>query len=370
MTYWQALRLAFLRQPVWGTALALSVLASVYWLVVASDRYVSESHVIVQRTDMAAGTSVDLSSLMSGMAGGNRADQLLLRTHLRSVDMLLNLDGQLNLKTHYSQWQRDPLSRMWSSNPDVEMFHRHFLSRVSIELDEFTGVLIIRVQGYTPELAQALNERLVSEGERFMNHMAHQLAQAQVGFLESQVKTLSARAQQSRQLLLSFQDQKGLAAPKAMADGVQGIVNQLQAQRSELQTQRGALQAYLVNDHPSIVMLNQQIQSIERQIAQEQSRLASPQGMPLNRTLEAFAELERQALFDQEVYQSALTSLERGRIEATRTIKKVSVLQAPSLPEYPMEPRRVYNTSAFFLIAFLLAGVVQLLREIVRDHQD
>jgi capsular polysaccharide transport system permease protein len=155
-----------------------------------------------------------------------------------------------------------------------------------------------------------------------------------------------------------------------MADGVQGIVNQLQAQRSELQTQRGALQAYMVNDHPSIVMLDQQIESIEKQIMQEQSRLASPKGKPLNRTLEAFAQLERQVLFDQEVYQSALTSLERGRIEATRTIKKVSVLQAPSMPEYPMEPRRLYNISVFFLVAFLFAAVVQLLREIVRDHQD
>jgi len=370
MSYWKDRQFVFLRQPVWSVALVVSVFASVYWLVVASDRYVSESHVIVQRTDMAAGTSMDLSSLMSGMAGGNRADQLLLRTHLRSVDMLLNLDRQLDLKSHFSQRQRDLLSRMWSSDPDVETFHRHFLSRVSIELDEFTGVLIIRVQGYTPELAQSLNERLVSEGELFMNQMAHQLAQAQVSFLESQVKTLSARAQQSRQLLLSFQDQKGLAAPKAMADGVQGIVNQLQAQRSELQTQRGALQAYMVNDHPSIVMLDQQIESIEKQIMKEQSRLASPKGKPLNRTLEAFAQLERQVLFDQEVYQSALTSLERGRIEATRTIKKVSVLQAPSMPEYPMEPRRLYNISVSFLVALLFAAVVQLLREIVRDHQD
>jgi len=370
MIFLNTIHLNFKRHLVWSLAVAFSVLSSIYWLILASDFYVSESHVVVQRTDLSAGTSLDLSSLMGGSPGGNRADQLLMRTHLRSLDILRNLDRQLNLKNHYSQDQWDPISRLWLQSSELEVFHRYFLSRVSIELDEFTGVLIIRVQAYTPLLAQSLNAHLVSEGERFMNQMAHQLAQAQVGFLESQVKTLSMRAQLSRQALLNFQDKKGLAAPKAMAEGVQAIINQLQSQRSELQTQRSSIQAYLVNDHPSVVMLTQQIESIERQISREQSRLASPQGTQLNRTLEAFAQLEREATFNQEIYQTALTSLERGRIEATRTIKKVSVLQSPNLPEYPLEPRRLYNTTVYFLIIFALAGVVHLIREIIRDHQD
>lgn len=70
------------------------------------------------------------------------------------------------------------------------------------------------------------------------------------------------------------------------------------------------------------------------------------------------------------MYKTALAALERGRVEATRTIKKVSVLQTPTLPEYPLEPRRWYNTLVFFLVAMLLAGVVHLVAAIVRDHTD
>ena len=70
------------------------------------------------------------------------------------------------------------------------------------------------------------------------------------------------------------------------------------------------------------------------------------------------------------MYKTALVALEKGRVEATRTLKKVSVLQSPTLPEYSLEPRRIYNTIVFVIVALLLAGVVHLIAAIVRDHKD
>jgi capsular polysaccharide transport system permease protein len=40
------------------------------------------------------------------------------------------------------------------------------------------------------------------------------------------------------------------------------------------------------------------------------------------------------------------------------------------VPEYPLQPRRIYNTLVFALVALLAAGALQLLIAIVRDHQD
>jgi capsular polysaccharide transport system permease protein len=45
-------------------------------------------------------------------------------------------------------------------------------------------------------------------------------------------------------------------------------------------------------------------------------------------------------------------------------------LQSPSMPDYPLEPRRIYNIVAFTLAALLLAGIVHLLAAIIRDHRD
>jgi capsular polysaccharide transport system permease protein len=70
------------------------------------------------------------------------------------------------------------------------------------------------------------------------------------------------------------------------------------------------------------------------------------------------------------VYKTALSALERGRVEAARTIKKVAVLQTPTLPEYAEQPRRIYNAAAFALVAFLLAGIAHLIAAIIREHKD
>lgn len=358
-----------LRRRIISAALLASVLAAVYWLALASDRYVSEAHIIIQRTDLAGGQTMDFSSLLGG-AGGSRADQLLLRDHLLSVDMLKKLDAALHLRAHYSHPQRDLLSRMWQQDTSVERFHRYYLSQVSIEFDDYAGVLMVKAQGYSPQTAHAITALLIQEGERFMNGMAHSLAQDQVAFLDKQVAQMNERAMQTRQAVLRFQNKSGLVSPQATAENIAVIVAKLEAQRTELQTQRSANQAYLVPNHPNIIQIDQQIAAVAKQITQEQAKLASPNGKTLNSTVEEFQRLEMEATFAQDVYKTGLVALEKGRIEATRTIKKVSVLQAPTLPESALEPRRFYNTLVFILVAFLLAGVAHLLAAIVRDHKD
>ena len=312
---------------------------------------------------------MDFSSLLGG-TGGSRPDQLLLRDHLLSVDMFKKLDASLNLRAHYSNSERDFLARMFPKDLSIEDFHSYFLSSVSIEFDDYAGVLVIKAQGYDPKTAQAIATQLVQEGERFMNGMAHDLAQEQVDFLEKQVAQMKERVLQTRQAVLAYQNKKGLVSPQATAETIVAIVAKLEAQRTDLQTQRSALQAYLVPGHPSIVQIEQQLEAVSRQVSLEQAKLASPNGKTLNSAVEEFQRLEMQAVFAQDVYKTALQALERGRIEALRTLKKVSVIEAPNLPEDALEPRRFYNTLVFMLAAFLLAGVMHLLAAIVRDHKD
>lgn len=364
---WQFLR----RHPIMEVALMASVLGAGYWFLWASDRFVSEAHVIIQRTELSGGATFDLSSLLSGgSSSGNKPDQMLLRDHLMSVDMLKTLDAKLKLREHYSDRSHDILSRLWQRDAPMETFHAHYLSRTSVEFDEYSGVLVIKAQAYDRPTAQAITASLVGEGERFMNSLAHNLAQSQVAFLERQVNQLADRATQARQALLSYQNRKGMASPQATAETISAIVARLQAQRAELETQRSALQSYLVPGHPNIVQLNQQIASVDRQLALEQGKLAAPGGNTLNRTVEEYQRLEMQAGFAQDMYKTALTALEQGRIEATRTLKQMSVVQSPSKPERSMEPRRAYNSLVFLLVALLLAGVAQLLISIMRDHKD
>lgn len=366
----RGLRPSRLPRTIIGAALALSLLASAYWLLLASDLYVSEAHVIIQRTEIAgAPATADIGSLLGG-TNPSAADQLLLREHLLSLDMLARLEERLRLREHYSDWRRDPLSRTWSATMPMERFREYMRKRVLVDYDEYTGVLVVRALAFDAATAHAIGAALVEEGERHMNAMAHALAREQVGFLESQVEELGERALAARRALLDFQDRNAMSSPAGAAQTLEGIIGRLESQLSDLQTRRTALLGYLVPGSPSIKEVDLQIAATRRQIDRERKRLASPEGGTLNRTLEEYQRLEMQAGFAQDLYESALAALERGRIEATRTLKKVSVLQSPSLPEYPLEPRRAYNSVVFLLLSLLGAGLLNLIVVIIRDHRD
>jgi capsular polysaccharide transport system permease protein len=362
---------ALLRRRTFGAAFVASILAALYWGVIASDRYVSEAHVIIQRTDQAGGDAGRIGSLLGSIGSSSgQSDQLLLRDHLMSVDMLARLDAKLNLRAHYSDWRRDPISRMWFKDASLEWFHRHYLSRVTVEFDDYSGILLIKAEGYDPKTAHAIASMLVEEGERFMNILGHQLAQEQVTFLEKQVEQLTRRVTQTRQIVLDFQNRHGLISPAATTQAYAGIVSRLEGHLVDLQTRRTALLGYLMADSPNIVEINMQIAAVEKQLAQEKARLTSATNNTLNRTVEEYQRLEMNAQFALDVYKVALVGLEKGRVEATRTLKKVSVLQSPFLPQYPIEPRRIYNTVVFILVALLIAGVIHLIAAIIRDHKD
>jgi capsular polysaccharide transport system permease protein len=156
-----------LRRRTFAGAIGASLVATLYWGLIASDRYVSEAHIIIQHTDLAGAQNMDFGSLIGAFNGSSRADQLFLRDHLLSVDMLKKLDTQLGLRAHYSDPRRDLLSRMWFEDAPMERFYLHYLSRISVELDDYSGVLVLKAQGYDPKTAHGITALLVGEGERF-----------------------------------------------------------------------------------------------------------------------------------------------------------------------------------------------------------
>ena len=355
------------RRPLQIAMLAI-LLALVYWGLVASDRYVSEAHVIVDRTDLGSSQVMDFGALLTGTKGNH--DLLLLRDHLLSMDMLRKLDEKLDLRGHYSDVSYDIVSRLWRRDVPLEEFHEYYLSRVSADLDDFSGVQRIRVQAYTPEFAQAVSRELVAEGEAFLNEIAHRLARNQVLFIEEQVGQIGLRVSKARSALIQFQNSNGLVSPQGAVETLATIAARIESQVSELKARRQAMLGYLSLDAPDIAQIDFQIKALEQQKREEESRLTSTKGKALNRIVEEYQRLQLEAEFAQDVYRTAIVALEKGRVEATRTLKKLTIVQSPTLPEYPLEPRRVYNIVVVALGALLLAGIAHLLGAIIRDHKD
>lgn len=354
------------KHPLW-LAIALAIAATaVYWSFWATDRYVSEANVVLQSAQVAQPT-LNFASILRG---GSSHDLLMLRDHLLSVDMLKKLDAALDLRAHYSDDRIDIFSRLWSADEPIERFHRYYLKRVSVELDEYTQVLRVKVQAYDPAMAQRIATLLLKEGEAHMNAMGQRLAAEQVRFIERQVEDLNRRVVEAREAMLAYQNEHGLVSPTGKVEGLNAVVTALEGELARLSARRQAIAAFQSERSPEMIRLNAQINAVRSQIELEQARLAGRTGDPLNKISAGFDSLRLQLEFALEMYSSALTALETTRVEAARTLQQVSILQNPTSPEYSTEPRRLYNITVFTILALLAGLVVHLLVAIIRDHRD
>lgn len=347
----------------------ISLLCIMCWLF-SSDRYVSDATILIQNTEQITAPNLDVTTLLSGMSAPNKSDQLLLSEYLLSVDMLKKLDRILNLRAHYSDNKWDFISRMWLGKYYLEWFHRYYLSRITVTYDEFSGVLRIQSQAYDPETAYKITKLLVQDGEKFMNEMSHALARGQVEFLDKQVVLAQAQVVHASEALLNFQNQKGLLSPKATVESIHAIIAKLEEQRTDLQTKLASLPNNLDQNHPTRKSLKKSLSAVVHQIEQEQLKLASTSGSPLNYLMEKEQFLQLDLKFKQDIYQTSLVALEKGKMDAARALKQVSVLQQAVLPEYPLEPKRMYGIIITLVISLLTIGIINLLKSVVLDHVD
>lgn len=348
--------------------LLLIVIVSFYWALWASDRYVSHAHVILESPQISA-PQLSFSSLLSGGGGQNSADMLLLRDYMLSTDMLHFLEDNSNFREHYAN-NGDFLSQLGDENAPTEKLLDYYHSMVSIELDEYAGVLRVDVNAFTPEKAHQIANLILQQGERHMNEMGQRLAQEQVKFLEQQVGALEQRFEETRQSLLTFENENGLASPTMTVQSLGTVVAKLEGELASLKAQRAAMASYQSKNSSQMVSLQSQITALENQIEEEKGRLAAQSGDALNAVSSKYQTLQLRAQFAQEAYSGTLAALENTRVEAARQLKQLSVLQSPTMPEYPEKPERLYMIAVFGVIALFVTLIINMLILIIKDHKD
>jgi capsular polysaccharide transport system permease protein len=348
------------------------LIAAAYLFVFAADRYVSESVVVVRQegTTMAIPGGLNALSAMFGTSAATGEDQYMLKAHILSIDMLRQLEAKLDLRQAYSSPALDFIFRM-DSNATQEAFLDHYLSRIEVVVDDGSGLLTIRTQGFTPEIAQAVNQEVVAISERFINESSHQLAREQMAFAESELKNVRARLDEVRNRLLRFQEEHGILDPAAQAAANTGLTAQLHGIQASYEAELKGLLAYLHPDAPQVEALQAQIMGIRQQVeAERQSSVTGEEGASLNVLAGKYQELLAELEFTADAYRGALTALETARIESTRKLKSLVLVESPALPESAEFPRRVYSLLALLMGLTLLYGIGRLVVATIEDHME
>lgn len=362
---------AWLKPPNLMLLLAWGI-AGAYWFSLASDRYVSESKFVIQRTGVEGGGTLNISSLLGGAGMAASNDALMLKEYIGSTDLYEELDRRLGLRRHYSDPRRDIISRL-PDNALKEEFYRHIDKKITVSYDDVSAVLSVSAEAYEPEMAQLIVKEIVGLSEAFINSVGYRLAREQVEFASLQLAETRRELEKASEEMLAFQNRHGVLSPELSTKSVNAIISKMQSDLAAARAELTSLQSYLSDSAQEVIAARAKVRALERQIRKENQKLVgvdSEKSDKLNALTAKFEKLKMEAKFRSDTYSSALNVFETARIEASHKLKHLVVIESPVLPEKARYPRRIYNMATFIVLSVMLFWIIKLGVATVKDHRD
>lgn len=346
------------------------VLSAIYLSTLAADRYLAESIVAVRANGEGPVALDGLTAILGSNASSSRKDEYMLEAHIHSMDMLKQLEQKLQLREGFSEPRADFIYRL-AHAASQEDFLDYYRNRVEVVVEDDSGLMRVRTQAFTPELADALNREIIRFSERFINESSHQLARDQMAFAESELKKARSAMNSARDAVLEFQNQHGVLDPLAQAQANTGVTVELQSLLARQEAELKGLLGYLNDEAHQVKGLQAQIQGTRAQLQSENRRGTSVAGgTHLNVLAGEYQQLLSELQYAQDSYKLALTAVESARLESTRKLKSLVLVESPARPEAATYPRRLYTLIALLMGLSLLYGIVRLIVATIEDHQE
>jgi capsular polysaccharide transport system permease protein len=348
---------------------APTLLAAVYYGLIASPVYVSQSTFVIKSPGQKSIPTLSLANLVqtSGLSSGQEQTKEVLQ-YIRSRDALRDLQRQLDVKAAYSSRGADLLSRFPSPFKDAsfESFYRYYGSMVGADLDSESGLAQVQVQAFAPEDAYRLNSKLLDLSEDFVNKLNERAEGRGVAEAERRVQQAELRVSNARVALGAYRNQQDLLDPSKQAAGVLDVSNKLIAEQAALQAQLD-LMLRVAPRNPSIPAVRNRIVAIGRQVAAQNGRaVGTPTGIASK--LSTYEKLSAEQEFATQMLAAANAALEQARTEAQKQQYYLERVVEPSKPDDSTLPHRLRRVLTVFGASLCLYFIGWMLVVGILEH--
>ncbi len=353
----------------WLTVIVPTILACVYYGLIASDVYISESRFVVRSPQRQAQTGLGALLQSTGFSR-SQDDTYSVHDFVLSRDALKELDEQLGVRKAFSSTDIDFINRFpgldWDNS--FESFYKYYQKRVGVDYDTASSISILTVRAFTAEDAKRINDLLLKMGERLVNNLNDRSRQDLIKFATQEVNTAKTNATAAALALSSFRTAQTIFDPdRQSAIQLQGVAK-LQEELFATEAQLNQIRQ-VSPKNPQVTSLANRVSSLRNTIANETSKVAGG-GTSLTSKSANFERLVLEKSFADRQFASALASLESARSEAERKQLYLERLVQPNLPDKALEPRRIRSILMVFAVGLIAWGVVSLLVASVKEHTD
>ncbi|WP_246167345.1 hypothetical protein [Sphingomonas piscis] len=338
-----------------------------YFGFLASPVYISESKFVVRSPEKPQATGLGIVLQTAGFTSGQN-EIYAAQSYAVSRDALRAVNQNNRFARAYGSEDIFILDRFnpLGINGSFEDLYEYFRTKVLLLNDATTSISTLTVRAYNPQEAQRINQRLLAMSEATVNRLNTRGREDRIRNAQEEVVKAQAQAQASAVALAAYRNLSGVVDPEKQAEVQLQMISKLQDSLIVARTELAQLQQYAPSN-PRIPVMRTQIASIERDIAREMGRITGNRGS-LAQTAVRYQRLVLENELANKQLTASLGSLEQARNEARRQEAYVERIVQPSLPDAPMEPRRLRGILATLALSLVAYGILKMLLAGVKEH--
>jgi capsular polysaccharide transport system permease protein len=344
-------------------------LAVIYFGLIASDVYVSESSFIVRNQEDRPQS--ELGSLLHG-AGLSMTDgtAAAVQAYILSRDAVRVLDDDLHIGQRFANHNIDFFSRFarvpWHSG--FEYLLLYYRGKVSVTSDSSSSIMSISTRAFAADDAYSINRRLLELTETRINKLNEDARADMIRFAAAEVTDAQAKEDAATAVLARYRAQRNVMDPEKQSAMQLEIIAKLENELLATQALIAQVEK-LASNNPQLPALRQQALFLEQAIQAETARVVGGPHDSLASKAQEYSRLSVQKEVAGTVLAGAIAALETARNDARRKVVYLERIAQPSKPDVAMEPHRLRAITATLLLGLILWGVVSLLVIAVKEHR-
>lgn len=349
------------------TVVVPTIAATIYFGLLASDVYISQSQFVVRSPDKPAASGLGI--FLKNVGFSNAGDEIFIsQDFIKSRDALKGLNQDSQVEKAFGNPSVSIFDRFnpFGWNGTFEDLYDYYVGKVGVEHDSTSSITTLTVKAFTPQDAKRMNERLLEQAEGLVNRLNSRGEVDLLGYAQREAREAEVEARRASQALAAFRNTQGLVDPERQATVQLQLVSKLQDEVIAARLQLQQLQV-LAPENPQVPILRTRIAGLSRQIDAELGRAAGG-----SRSLSASAVRYQRLALDREYADKrlagALASLQEARNEARRKQAYVERIVEPNLPDEAKEPRRLRGIIAVFALAMIVWAILTMLIAGIREH--
>lgn len=344
-----------------------TVASSVYYGLIASNRFVSEAQYVVRGVSTQRATGIDILFRTFGIS---RAvdDTNVVQNYLLSRDAVRALEAKVPLRRIFSVTSADWVARFprpWRDD-SFESLYDYYRDRVQIVTNSKSGITELSVETFRPEDSSAIATALLETAEEMVNRLNERARNDLVDAAQREVQHSETALLKIQKHLTMYRNRELVVDPMKNSAAILETIGVLTNEHAQASARLSEVEA-TTPQSPLRHGLRAQLTSLQQQIANQRLLLAGDdKALATNLSTYERLTLER-ALADNRLG-AATTAYLAARQEAQRKQIYVERIVSPNLSDESTAPRRLRAVATVFTVCITFFSVMWIILVGAKEH--